>query len=209
MKKLFKNINISTIMIVLILCLSICYSKIANADGTINLPRTGQTTCYNDSGSVVSCSGTGQDGEWQAGVEWPSPRFTDNSDGTITDNLTGLMWVQDASTPTVSGCTGGTRTWTQAFTYVSCLNTASYLGYSDWRLPNRKELFSLVDRSNYGPALPDGHPFNNMQSWYWSSTTVANGTSYAWVVDMYNGYVGSGVGSKSNNYYVWPVRLGQ
>jgi len=59
--------------------------------GTINLPKTGQTICYDTSGNVISCAGTGQDGEIQAGVAWPEPRFADNGDGTITDNLTGLM----------------------------------------------------------------------------------------------------------------------
>ena len=62
---------------------------------TVNLPKTGQTTCR-EAGNIIDCAGTGQDGEIQAGVEWPFPRFTDNGDGTVTDNLTGLMWLKDA-----------------------------------------------------------------------------------------------------------------
>jgi len=71
--------------------------------GTVNLPRTGQTKCYDTYGTEISCAGTGQDGEIQAGVAWPEPRFTDNGDGTMTDTLTGLMWTKDANLP------GGTR----------------------------------------------------------------------------------------------------
>lgn len=63
--------------------------------GTVDLPQTGQKTCYDTSGNVIPCTGTGQDGEIQAGVPWPSPRFTDNGNGTVTDKLTGLMWLKE------------------------------------------------------------------------------------------------------------------
>ncbi len=77
-----------------------------------------------------------------------------------------------------------------------------------WRLPNRKELQSLVDRSRYNPALPSGHPFTGVQSfYYWSSSSFAYNTYNAWLVGMKYGYVdGSG---KGNYSYVWPVRAGQ
>ena len=65
--------------------------------GSVKLPKTGQTNCYDTSGNVISCSGTGQDGELQKGVAWPSLRFTDNGDQTVTDKLTGLMWAKDAN----------------------------------------------------------------------------------------------------------------
>ncbi|MCI4627077.1 MAG: DUF1566 domain-containing protein [Candidatus Magnetoovum sp. WYHC-5] len=182
-----------------------------NQNNTINLPRTGQTTCYNASGSVISCAGTGQDGDSLAGVEWPSPRFTDNGNSTITDNLSGLMWMQDASTPTVDGCTGGEMTWVGAFNYVSCLNTANFAGYSDWRIPNREELISITDKSNYNPALPVDHLFNSVKtSQYWSSTTYAfsHDPVNAWIVSMSSGWVDSYTKGDSH-FYVWPVRLGQ
>jgi hypothetical protein len=54
---------------------------------------TGQTTCWDINGNPISFSGTGMDGEIRAGVAWPTPRFTDNGDGTATDNLTGLTWL--------------------------------------------------------------------------------------------------------------------
>src|SRR3990172_5700801 len=75
--------------------------------GVISIPKTGQTTCYDSAGNVIACTGTGQDGEIQAGVPWPSPRFMDNGDGTVTDNLTGLIWLKNAN------CFG-TRNWASA-----------------------------------------------------------------------------------------------
>src|ERR1039457_6671138 len=59
--------------------------------------QTGQTTCYNTAGSLISCANTGQDGEFQNGLSWPSPRFVDNGDQTVADKLTGLVWTKDAN----------------------------------------------------------------------------------------------------------------
>jgi hypothetical protein len=167
--------------------------------GTVNLPKTGQTNCYDELGSEITCTGTGQDGEIQAGVEWPEPRFTDNGD-VVTDNLTGLMWTKNANLP------GGDKTWQQALDYCNNLTLG---GYNDWRLPNQKELYSLTDFSRYHPSLPTGHPFTNVQDdFYWSSTTDTSwDPDYAWVVSMGNGYGGGD--NKSYHYYVWPVRSGQ
>jgi len=130
------------------------------ASGVIELPKTGQTKCYDTAGAKISCAGTGQDGDIQAGVVWPSPRFVDNGNGTVSDKLTGLMWIKDET---------AAMTWRVALDYVKTLNTG---GHTDWRLPNVEELRSLVDNSQYNPSLPQGHPFTNGQSHdYWSSTT--------------------------------------
>lgn len=160
------------------------------------VPRTGQTASY----------ATGDDGDLQKGVAWPNPRFTDNGDGTVTDNLTGLIWLKDAN------CFGA-RTWNNALSDANGLS-AGFCGLTDgssagdWRLPNYKELFSLIDASNYGPALPTGHPFTNVQSGvYRSATTVVQSTGTAWGVSMVSGSVYND--GKSNNHYVWPVRGGQ
>ncbi|KJU83032.1 secreted protein containing DUF1566, partial [Candidatus Magnetobacterium bavaricum] len=161
--------------------------------GIVSLPRTGQTTTY----------ATGDDGALQKGVAWPSPRFTDNGDQTVTDNLTGLMWTKNAY------ISAATKTWQQALDYVASMNTgAGTYGYTDWRLPNRKELFSLTDRATFVPSLPSGHPFTNVQyNHYWSSTTFAGEASLARIVSMYDTYAGAF--DKSYNNYVWPVRPGQ
>ena len=105
---------------------------------------------------------------------------------------------------------GGYKTWQQALDYVKGMNAGTYenFGYTDWRLPNRKELHSLTDYSRYRPALPSGHPFTNVRaSDYWSSTTGAFRTGYAWYVYMTSGEV-SGLNT-SYDGYVWPVRDGQ
>jgi hypothetical protein len=155
--------------------------------------KTGQTTSY----------ATGDDGDLQEGIAWPTPRFSDNGDGTVTDNLTGLIWLQDAKR-------FGQRTWADALSDCnsladdgSALTDGSVAG--DWRLPNVKELQSLIDFGRYNPALPTGHPFSNVQShYYWSSTTFAPNTDHAWFVYMNYGRVNDY--NKSSNYYVWPVR---
>jgi hypothetical protein len=155
--------------------------------------KTGQTTGY----------ASGDDGDLQKGVSWPVPRFNDHTDGTVTDNLTGLMWSKNANLPDEN------QTWQGALDYVKSINNGAGLGgYHDWRLPNRKELFSLIDSSKYDPTLPTSHPFQNVQSdYYWSSTTYAYDTDYAWVVHMWSGYVDGYL--KSDSYFVWPVRSGQ
>ena len=68
------------------------FPSLASA-ASVDLAKTGQSTCYNQTGVVIDCSGTGQDGEYQKGVAWPDPRFTNNGDCTITDKLTGLTWL--------------------------------------------------------------------------------------------------------------------
>ncbi len=199
--------------------------------GTIALPRTGQESCYSATGVVIPCAGTGQDGDKQAGVAWPSSRFADNRDGTVTDNLTGLIWLKDAScTEAVGGIEreSGLLDWPAALTW--CNNLANgKCGLSDnsvagdWRLPNVNELRSLIDYGRHDPALPAGHPFSNVRSvWYWSSTTNPVYTGGAFNVGMSRGSVhvtskvrpvtggASRVESKVDTHLgVWPVRGGR
>lgn len=172
------------------------WSNEANAQtATIDLAKTGQTTKYAD----------GDDGDLEKGVAWPAPRFTDNSDGTVTDNLTGLIWLKNAN------CWDAI-TWQTALTNANGLASgacglADGSVATDWRLPNRKELLSLTDWSRANPALPAGHPFANVQAdSYWSSSTYAGSTTNAWDVYMFSG--GVGYNDKGNYLYVWPVRGG-
>lgn len=138
--------------------------------------QTGQTRCWDSGGVRIPCAGTGQDGDIQAGVKWPDPRFTEDANGTITDNLTGLIWLRDAN------CFG-LRTWAQALEDANTLHTGE-CGLTDgsrpgdWHLPNVHELLSLFDFENFRPVLPTGHPFPNVQqgtenTTYWASTTLA------------------------------------
>jgi len=186
------------------------------------LPKTGQTTCYDAAGNVLSsCTSTGQDGEFQTGQAWPTPRFS-NTDGTtpvsgsiVLDNLTGLEWTRDGGTPTFAGatstCAGGVMSWQSALDYVKCLNTNHYLGHNDWRLPNINELASILNRSQADSAAwLNGQGFQNMQwDFYWSSTTTEYTTSNAWLVVMSDSRVVSYQSYKTNNSNVLPVRGGQ
>jgi hypothetical protein len=168
----------------------------AVGSSSAGVPRTGQTISY----------GIRDDGALQKGVAWPNPRFTDNANGTVTDNLTGLIWLKNAAF-------FGARNWATALTDCNTLaangttlTDGSVAG--DWRLPNKRELFSMIDDSNYNPTLPTGHPFTGVQSvFYLSSTTYAHHTENAWSVDLIFGYVSYVV--KTNPYSVWPVRGGQ
>lgn len=155
------------------------------------VPRTGQTTTF----------ATGDDGNRQAGMAWPDPRFTVQGE-CATDNLTGLMWPRNALL--LDGIIK--FTWQHALDFAADLVLC---GHSDWRLPNITELKSLVDIERTNPALPAGHPFTGVQSfYYWSSSTLASDTGTAWVVYMDNGGV-SFVSKKDYSPYVWPVRGGQ
>lgn len=164
-----------------------------------NLPRTGQVTSY----------AVGDDGDLEAGVAWPSPRFIDQGDGTVTDALTGLDWTKAANTPGPAGCSPGTvKGWQASLDHVQCLNDASYLGHQDWRMPNKFELRSLVDYKNSSPALPTGHPFTNVSSAvYWTSTTIVSSSNRgAWSVNFFDGAQGTGAAKHIHSYWLWPVR---
>ena len=158
--------------------------------------KSRQTTSYSP----------GDDGYYQKGVTWPNPRFTDNGDGTVTDNLTGLIWLKDAN------CFGTTF-------FDQAVNNSNWLADpacgltdgsnpGDWRLPNVKEFESLLDYGEYDPAVPLGHPFINLEvDFYWTSTTWAGGSDVAFTIYMKWADVGGY--SKYNFFYVWPVRGGQ
>lgn len=138
----------------------------------------------------------GDDGDLETGVTRPTPRFLDNGDGTVTDNLTGLMWTQNANL-------NSTRPWSDALSDVNTLNLG---GHEDWRLPNRKEFISLMDYAESNPALPAGHPFLNVQTGtsYWTSSTTALNTAFAWLSSLRAGTLG--YTNKTSSYYVWAVR---
>ncbi|MCP4291396.1 MAG: DUF1566 domain-containing protein [bacterium] len=174
-------------------------------DGDAPVPKTGQTRSY----------ATGDDGDLERGVAWPNPRFIDNGDGTINDNLTGLTWLKNAN------CFG-LRTWSDALSDCNGLEDGE-CGLTDgsvagiWRLPNRRELFSLTNGQYMNPALSntagtgwwkEGDPFTNVgPSYYWSSTTASSGSIYAWYLDMPYGKIE--ITEKAGSYFVLPVRGGQ
>ena len=168
------------------------------------LPDTGQTQCYTSVGNVISCAGTGQDGEYNLNPM----SYADNGDGTVTDNNTMLMWQKQDD--------GNTYNWYQASgTYDAINNPASQNvcgsltlgGYSDWRLPAKKELMNIVDYAipYPGPTINITY-FPNTQAVYWSSTTLPGGS--AWYVRFTYGSVSVDY-PKSAGAYVRCVRGGQ
>ena len=179
--------------------------------GTVDLPETGQTTCYDALGAAIDCGNTGQDGQIQAGVSWPSPRFTDSGNGTVTDNLTGLVWLED-------GNCFGTQTWQSALDTVADFNanpgSYSCRNYSavatDWRLANINEIDSLVNlqESNMATWLNTQGFWDVQADEYWSSTSDTLFREEARSVDMMNGSVYRG-SKEFSSFRSWPVRAGQ
>jgi hypothetical protein len=189
---------------------------VVHAGGAIQLPQTGQTTCHDVAGNVIDCVNTGQDGEIRAGIAWPSPRFTDNGNGTVTDNLTGLMWVKDGDIIKTrdpgfdaDGTAGdGQVTWQHALDYIKKLNQENYLDHNDWRLPNISELASLINAGQSdNAAWLNSEGFTNVQAGsYWSS----NSSYYAWYVTMGpTNYQLVDSFFKTNNRYVLSTRSTQ
>lgn len=172
------------------------------------------TGTYSSLAAPFPVAKTGDDDDGAEGVAWPDPRFKDNNNGTITDNLTGLVWLKNANCAgTMNWATA--RTWAAALVSGNCgLTDGSVAG--QWRLPTIKELRSLVHWGVFDPAVPntagtgkwvEGSPFTGVQSAYWSSTTYSYYTSRAWLVDLLT--IGVGGAEKTTSLYVWPVRGGQ
>ncbi|MBI4847020.1 MAG: DUF1566 domain-containing protein [Nitrospirae bacterium] len=184
-----------------------------------NLPDTGQTKCYRDVSPYdeIPCAGTGQDGAYNINPM----SFTDNGNGTLTDNNTGLMWqrcsIGQNNDEACSG-TAATYNWYRASgTYNASYNPSSQDvcgslglgGYSDWRLPSKKELITIVDYSipYPGPTINTAYFPNTKSSYYWSSTTYAYDPGSAWYVVFGVGYVDDD--GKGSYVYVRCVRGGQ
>lgn len=138
--------------------------------------------------------------------------FMDNSDGTVTDCKTGMIWMKNAN------CFG-LKNWNSARESCAALASGSCFvvdgsSAGDWHLPTIEELKTLPDRAYFLPALSnakgdaqwiEGDAFSGVQlDVYWSATTVASIAAYAWDVYIGTGYVDGG--GKDGNNYVWCVR---
>jgi len=132
-------------------------------------------------------------------------RYVDNNNGTIFDKYTGLIWQQVSPTEK--------QTWEQALSYCENLTLGNK---SDWRLPNQKELRSLVDYSKANPSINIKYfPTTFTDDIFWSSTTTASTTNLSWGINFLSGndFLGSkqltGLFSGKGKYYVRAVRTGQ
>lgn len=178
--------------------------------------QTGQKKCYDDVGAEVSCVGTGHDGETRYGA---AHTYVDNGDGTLTDGATGLTWekLDDNNAGGVHD-RNNTYDWSGAFAKILALNTANFAGHNDWRLPNRRELESLVTLEFANPAVdaplrtpctPDCVSTTcscQPVFGFWSSSTHAIATTQAWGVNFADGDVF--VAGKMIAYGVRAVRGG-
>jgi len=202
-----------------------CQTDLASCQsqpGGQRFPASGQTTAY----------GPGSDGDVQAGA---TLSYTDNGDGTITDNNTRLMWekkddsggIHDQDNGYTWGMTSApyTMNGTMVTEFLATLNTSPcFAGHCDWRIPNVKELQSIVDYEIPYPGPTVNAAFHNAagctactdvtrpscsctrSNYYWSSTTHRSNPSTAWFVHFFGGFVNGY--NKSNSFAVRAVRGG-
>jgi hypothetical protein len=172
-------------------------SVVCEAPASGPLPFSGQIECFDQAGEKVSCideSAPGQDAAYVSGCTGERfRRFRDVGDGTIEDLCAGLLWQKDTfSTPG--------RRWTDALLHAESLILASDgtwhtdpeaaaahggILFDDWRLPDARELSSLVDYGRFDPSVdpllvvaPAG---------YWSSTTFAGSRDEGWCINFFDG----------------------
>jgi hypothetical protein len=148
--------------------------------GEIQLPDSGQTKCFQpeDPFAEIPCAGTGEDGAYSINLM----NFTDNGDGTVTDNNTGLVWQKYENASTYNWYqASGAYDATYNPTSQNVCGSLNIGGYSDWQLPSKKELITIVDYSIPlpGPIINTTFFPNTNASNYWSSTTSAYGSYYA------------------------------
>jgi len=206
--------------------LASCQSDLAACQaGGGTVLETGQTTCYDVAGALISCTDTGQDGEFRKGLARSyTDNATDNTDGTITDNRTGLMWEKLARDGSIHDA-DKYYLWEDAFGKITQLNTQPcFAGHCDWRLPNVNELYSLIDyASGSSPKVQAAFDTDctpgcgvtgcscTAPAPYWSSTTYTDDPTLTWAVFFYfDDYVVVQVEPKSDpdGYYVRAVRGG-
>ncbi len=193
------------------------------------MKKTGQTKIYDANGTehthaqADSNVSLRDDGYYQKGHD---PIYVrDDGDETVTDNITGLMWQDDAAAKSVKkqwltdenydickGQNGQTQdiskcTDTSGDTAATYCATLLLGGHEDWRLPTIDELMNITDRSKSDPAIDTVYFKNASFGIYWSSIILVNSEVYAWYVRFDGGF--SGWDTKSTSRYVRCVRDGQ
>ena len=132
----------------------------------------------------------------------PTADFVIDGNGTVTHTATALMWKQCNEGLTGSACATGSASvllWADA---LSAAKNSAFAGYSDWRLPNKQELESLIDTRCYLPSINDTVFPGTVADWTWTSTTFAASPTNAWLVSFNHG----GAYADLKPYYV-VVRL--
>ncbi|HKZ84020.1 MAG TPA: DUF1566 domain-containing protein [Anaerolineae bacterium] len=186
-----------------------------------SLPASGQTTPYTADTQASLGATVPDDGTVQAGA---ALRYKDNGDGTIKDLNTGLMWEKKVAGSGCLHCVEDTYPWSQfgsttIWDWLAAVNAEGgrgFAGHGDWRIPNVKELQSILDYGRVNPALDPIFGPTVITRYYWSSTTAANpdtGGNVAWVVFFHDGHVlstpfGFQEGAKNGSWHVRAVRGG-
>lgn len=224
-----KSSRLLTFLIVYVLTLPV----LAHAGA---VPDTGQSTCYDDQGTVITCPHPGQPFHGQdAQYTINPPSYTkldaegnDLSDESVEcmvrDNVTGLIWEVktddgsvhdkdnqytwcDSNPDTNRGDAGTCSDGADAEDFIQTLNDSEFGGFSDWRLPTIMELATIVTREEFGPAINSVYFPSTASSNYFSSTTMRGWTWRAWHVEFHYGRVF--ISDKSEASRVRAVRGGQ
>lgn len=158
--------------------------------------QTDQTECYDPSGNITRCMGSGQDGAHLRSQDFSTDERFHAMPAGVKDRATGLTWKTRAG--------DFPMTWDESAAFVGDLNAQEHGDHMPWRLPTRRELFSLISHQYVNPALPAGHPFQNVFSgYYWTITPSARLPEQAWYVHLGGGKVYRGM--KHGAYLVWAV----
>ena len=159
---------------------------------------------------AFSLSAAGQSINNKTANDWPDSRYQVHGDGTVTDTVTDLMWTQcGLGQDHNNNCSGNLieHNWQQALEAPAAYSLSDY---SDWRLPNVKELASLLSYYHKSPSI-NATIFPNTadasQSGYWSSTPYADYSYGAWTVDFGGGR--SKYRTRDSGYSVLLVRAGR
>ena len=187
-----------------------CVGSLEPDDELTDIVNPFKSTCYDWENNIIPCEFKRPYAERLFDKTIPEPRFIDNKNGTVTDRLTGLIWLKNTK------CFGmmdweGARLAAKSLKDGDCgpdpaliLSDGSSAG--DWRLPTMKELCALIDYSRRNPALPPDQLFLDFPPGYhWSATVLDYYPGMAWIV-----YFESGTtcyeGIKNNAGHIWPVR---
>ena len=205
-------------LLFILLVFTLHSSLFPRASSAFQLPDTGQTKCYEavSPWAEIPCAGTGQDGAYSINPM----SYTDNGNGTVTDNNTGLMWqkcsVGQNNDASCSGTAAAYNWYRASGTYDATNNPSSQNicgslslgGFNGWRLPTIEELGDIVDYSRPlpGPTIVGAFFPNTVASNYWSSTADAYYPGHAWHVYFDGGYVD--ISGKGGSLYVRCVRGG-